>query len=263
MKTAKYKGILVRVAVAASVTLFGGCGGSSSPPPSPPPQTPPTLSSLSPIVTMANGGVTLTANGSGFTSTSEIMFNGSAKATTLSGGQLTAQLSASDVAQPGTYPVSVQSGSLSSGSLDFYVVPAINPSPISVTAGNTVDVAAIAVQQPKSFGSKPLSWVAVGTGNSAGVTAISVKQGASATLFTVGQGFQAGIFFAVSGSSSDVSVTQPLVSDFSQTTDGIPSANLTLNVSSSAAPGVRNLLVTNPGGEVSVFPGGLIVTQGP
>jgi hypothetical protein len=227
--------------------------------------TTPTLSSLSPIVTPVNVGATLTANGSGFDSSSHIVFNGSALATTLSGGQLTAQLSAADVAKAGTFQVTVQNSSLTSGALDFYIVPGLSPTPVVVSGGGTVTVPAIAVEQPKSFGSKPLSWVAVGTGNSASVTPVSVKQGASVMLFTVGQGFQAGIFFAVTGNPSDVSVTQPLLSDFTQTTDNppIPSAGVTLNVSSSATPGARNLLVTNPTGEVSVFPGGLIITQGP
>ncbi len=190
------------------------------------------------------------------------MFNGSTKATTLTNGQLTAQLSASDVAKPGTYRVSVQTNSMSSSSLSFFVVPAVNPNSVSLVANSTSKIN-IAVQQPKAFGSSPLSWVAVGSGNSAGVTALTVKQGGSVTLFTVGRGFQAGILFAVSGNPSDVSVTQPLLSDFGRTTDGIPSANLTFKVSSSAAPGARNILVTNPAGEVSVFPGGLIITQGP
>jgi hypothetical protein len=260
---AKYKRALVLMVVAAAVTWFQGCGGSGSPP-SPPPVTAPTLSSLSPIVTMANIGVTLTASGTGFTASSQIVFNGNTKAATLSNGQLTAQLQAGDVAQAGTFQVTVQqTSSLSSNSLNFYVVPAVNPTPVAVSAGRTTAVPAVAVQQPKSFGSKPLSWVAVGSGNSAGATSVSVKQGVSVTLFTVGQGFQGGTFFAVSGNPSDVTVTQPLLSDFSQTTDGIPSANVTLNVSSSATLGARSLLVINPAGEVSVFPGGLIIAQGP
>ena len=142
-------------------------------------------------------------------------------------------------------------------------MPALNPTPVAVAAGGAATVSAIAVQQPKSFGSKPLSWVAIGTGDSASVTAVSVNPGGSVTLFTVGQGFEAGTFFAVSGNPSDVSVTQPLLANFGQTTDGIPVADVTLNVSASATPGARNLLVTNPSGEVSVFPGGLIITQGP
>ncbi len=225
----------------------------------------PSLSSLSPIVAMANTAVTLTANGTGFAGISQIVFEGSAKPTTFSGGQLNAQLSASDLAQPGSYQVTVQTNGMSTSPRTFYVVPTISPTPVSVVAGSPSNVDPIPVQQPKLFASGPLSWVAIGTGTSAGVAPVSVKQGASVTLFAVGQGFQAGIFFSVSGATGDFIVTQPLVANFSQTTDTppIPAANVAVTVSGSATPGARNVLVTNPAGEISVFPGGLVVTQGP
>lgn len=77
----------------------------------------PTLTTLSPSSVMAGGGgFTLTALGSGFTSSSQLLWNGVAKATTyLSAGQITAQIDAADVASPGNIPVTVSNGSTSAG----------------------------------------------------------------------------------------------------------------------------------------------------
>ena len=100
----------------------------------------PNLSSLSPIVAMANTAVTLAANGSGFAGISQIVFEGSPKPTTLSNGQLTAQISPSDIAQPGSYQVSVQTNGTSSRPRTFYVVPAISPIPVAVAAESSTNI---------------------------------------------------------------------------------------------------------------------------
>ncbi|MDE3180944.1 MAG: IPT/TIG domain-containing protein [Acidobacteriota bacterium] len=217
-----------------------------------------TLSSLAPIVAMQNSSAfTLTVNGSGFASGDQVVFNGSAEAATItSSSQLTAQIPASAVSQPGSFSVTVESGSTTSAALNFYVVPAINPNAVSVGAGGSAN--ADITLKPDSA-STPLLLEAIGSSGSSSSSATIVKPGQAATLFIAGTGIQAGTYFQVTGGG--VSVTQPVVSDFTQTTGAppVPAVNLKINVNSTAAPGVRNLIVTDPSGEISVFPGGIII----
>jgi IPT/TIG domain len=91
--------------IAASVA----CGYSSKA------ATPPTAGAMPAITTLApdsaNSGSTalmLTVNGSNFSTTSIVYWNGAALTTTyVSGNQLTAAITASDVASPATVPVTV------------------------------------------------------------------------------------------------------------------------------------------------------------
>jgi len=105
----------------------------------------------------------------------------------------------------------------------------------------------------------PLSFIAAGMGTRAGVTGVEVSQGSTVNLFLVGKGFVLGTFYAISGPNG-VTVTQPTGADFGQTTDGLPAVNITISVSPSAALGPRNIIVTDPAGELTVFVGGLLVT---
>ena len=69
----------------------------------------PTIASLSPS-TAATGGsaYTLTVNGTGFDSTSQVAWNGSARPTTYtSASKVTAQITAADIAVAGSFPVTV------------------------------------------------------------------------------------------------------------------------------------------------------------
>ena len=61
--------------------------------------------------------------------------------------------------------------------------------------------------------------------------------------------------------SSGITFSQPSGTDFVKTTDGLPAVFLNISVSAIAPLGPRNLLVTNSAGELSVFVGGLQVTQ--
>ncbi len=254
------------------VTFAFGCGGggSSSGPPPPPPPPVVTLTSLSPIVATQNAPpFTLTANGSNFGSSSQIVFNGTAKTTTpVSATQLTAQIASSDIATAGTFPVAVLTSGSTTSSLSFYVVPAITPQSVPVFAGALLPPEVfinIAVQTPNPpfVSNSPLSIVALGIGTTAGATGIEVKQGGSANVFLVGKGVAPGTFYVITGNSKDVTVTQPLASDFSTTTDGIPAVNFQISVNTTAATGPRNILVTNGAGEMTVFVGGLLITSGP
>jgi hypothetical protein len=102
-----------------------------------------TLTSLSPSSATTGGpAFTLTANGSGFVSTSVVRFNGSDRATTfVDGSQLTAQISATDIQTGGSFPITVSttSGAGTSNAINFSVgnpVPTISTlSPSATVAG--------------------------------------------------------------------------------------------------------------------------------
>src|SRR5205814_2396059 len=104
----------------------------------------PTVTSISPGSATAGGAAfTLTVNGSGFITSSVVNWNGAARTTTFSSStQLTAAISAADIAAAKTITVTVTSpgpGGGISGSKTFTVnnpVPAIGSlSPSSATAG--------------------------------------------------------------------------------------------------------------------------------
>jgi hypothetical protein len=89
-----------------------------------------------------------------------------------------------------------------------------------------------------------------------------VTLGGSATIFVVGKGIVPGTVYSISGNPADVSVVQPSGSQFGQTSNGTPSVSFDITVSSSAVPGLRNIMVSNPAtGELSVFVGGLLIAS--
>jgi hypothetical protein len=83
-----------------------------------------------------------------------------------------------------------------------------------------------------------------------------------------GNGIVPGTSFAITG-PNDVTVTQPLTSDFQTCTtsgNGIgtsstPCVNVSIAVGATAAPGPRNIIVTNQAGELTAFVGGLLITR--
>lgn len=241
----------------------GGGGGGSSPPPSGGGGAI-TLSSLQPIVQMQNAQpFILTVNGSGFASGDQVVFNGAAEpATVVNSTQLTATIPSAAVASPATLPVKVQSATSSSSSLNFYVVPAISPAPVTVSAGvpATVNVTVPAFNPPSLLLEAIGGVQGVGPATTAANGAVPVTPGQSVNLFVVGNGMTAGTFYEVTG-ANDITVTQPVAADFTQTTDTppVPAVNFNIAVSSSAAAGPRSLIVTNPAGEVSIISGGIIV----
>ena len=105
----------------------------------------PTVTSLSPTSATAGGAAfTLTVNGTGFVSTSVVKFNGAAKTTTfVNATQLTAAITAADIATAGTATVTVTNpapGGGTSGNLSFTINPVSAPTltsvaPPSSTAG--------------------------------------------------------------------------------------------------------------------------------
>jgi 6-phosphogluconolactonase (cycloisomerase 2 family) len=105
-----------------------GCGQSSQTTTPPPPNASPTLSALSPVSARVGGSTfTLTVTGTGFVPTSVVQWNGSNRPTTfVSNTQITAQISANDIAALGKATVTVFTpapGGGTSTSLAFNVFP--------------------------------------------------------------------------------------------------------------------------------------------
>jgi hypothetical protein len=101
--------VLTLLLVMGFVACGGGGGGGGTTPPPPVNNPVPTLSSISPTSAVAGEqGFTLTATGSNFISGSSVRWNGSSRTTTfISSTQLTAAISANDVASAGTAQVTV------------------------------------------------------------------------------------------------------------------------------------------------------------
>lgn len=104
----------------------------------PPANPAPSVTSLSPTSATAGGAAfTLTVNGSNFLNTSVVNYNGAARTTTfVNASQLTAQITAADVAAAGSFPVTVTNpapGGGTSSAVNFTVNPANNPVP-SITS---------------------------------------------------------------------------------------------------------------------------------
>lgn len=130
-------GVLMLVALTTACGGGGGGGGVTNNPV-------PSLTSLSPSsVTAGSGAFTLTVNGSNLTSSSSVRWNGSARTTTfVNSGQVTAAITAADIATAGTASVTVinpSPGGGGSNTLTFAInqpVPALTSlSPSSATAG--------------------------------------------------------------------------------------------------------------------------------
>lgn len=83
----------------------------------------PFITSITPFRTAAGGAAfTVTVNGTGFTTSSQIRWNGVSRATTyVSATRVTATVTAQEVATPDTYPVAVWNGSTGSNAASFVV----------------------------------------------------------------------------------------------------------------------------------------------
>ena len=227
----------------------------------------PKLTSLAPLTVLrSSADFDLDVYGSRFSATSQVVFNGTPEPTTYLGGSthLRARIPSADIATAGSFSVLVQDEGQSSSSLDFYVVPPLVAQDVQVVAGGTandINIAVIPVATPA------LALLAVGEGDTAGGSGILLPQGVATDLLLAGRGIVAGTFYAVGGDSQDVVLTQPLAADFqiAHDQDGNPIPAVTFSISAlpGAVLGPRNILVINPEGEVSVFVGAVLVTEGP
>ena len=104
----------------------------------------PNIAGLSPATASANSGAfTLTVNGSGFVSGSQVMWNGMSRVTTfVSANQVTAAINAADITTQGTATVTVMNptpGGGTSNAVSFTITAQVNPQPtlVSLTPNTT------------------------------------------------------------------------------------------------------------------------------
>jgi len=85
----------------------------------------PNITSLNPNVANAGGeAFTLTVVGTGFGTDAVVVFNGAAQSSAyVTGSQVTAQISATEIMNAGMMPVYVRSGGKNSNTIDFTVQP--------------------------------------------------------------------------------------------------------------------------------------------
>lgn len=113
------------------VLALAGCGGGGSSPPPPPSNPVPTVTALSPASATAGGAAfTLTVTGTKFISSSVVRWNAASRTTTfVSGTQLTAAISASEIALAGTAQVTVFNPSPGGGTSNAFAFTINNPAP--------------------------------------------------------------------------------------------------------------------------------------
>jgi len=179
----------------------------------------PSLSSLSPTATTAGGGAfTLTVNGSNFVNGSVVQVNGSNRSTTfVSSAQLTAAISAGDIASAGSLSITV-----------------VNPAP----GGGTSGALTLAVNNPSpSLSSISPSSVSAGSG--------------AFTLTLNGSNFVSGSVVRVNGSSrSTTFVSSTQLTAAIPASDVASSGSVSITVANSAPGGGTSaavtLTITNP-----------------
>jgi len=194
------------------IAVLAGCGGGGGGGTPPPPQNPvPTLTSISPTSATAGGaGFTLTVNGSNFISSSVVKWGGSNRTTTyVRSTQLTAAISASDIATAGTVQVTVfnpSPGGGTSTSLTF-TIAASQPLAISTTSlpasagGKTYDFTL-----GTSGGVPPITWSLTAGSLPASLTLDSATGRIAGSLNAVGSDTVAN--FTVHATDSSVSPRQ-------------------------------------------------------
>jgi Tol biopolymer transport system component len=127
--------LVVWAQMATAVFLLAGCGGSSTPQPN----ATPILSAIFPAhATAGSAKFTLIVSGLQFVKNSAVDWNGQARTTTFNSdtGELSASISAADIAKPGTAEVTVVNpapGGGTSGALTFFIDAPSNPAP-AITA---------------------------------------------------------------------------------------------------------------------------------
>ena len=158
-----------RIGFLVLLMFAAGCGGFKG-------IVTPTLSAISPATVMAGSpGFTLTATGSNFIKGTQILWNGVAQATTvLSNTQLSATISAAQIANPGTVAIrAMKPDTTTSGEMTLTVTGGSGSQTFSLTSINPYTVAA---------GSAALTLTATGVGFANG-DSITLNGAAISTTF--------------------------------------------------------------------------------
>ena len=166
-----------RAATSAAITVSAGINAV------------PTITTLNPVRASAGGAAfTLTVNGTGFVSGSEVRWNGAARSTTfVSATQLRAAITAADIAAPSTAQITVFSPSPGGGTSapsSFAVAP---PPSLTVSATTVAPGSTVTVTLTNGLGGMYdwLSFAPVGATNSSYVTFVYVGGGTTTRTWTV------------------------------------------------------------------------------
>jgi len=248
----------------------GGGGGSTSSNPPPPSSVSITISPTS--ATVGFGGTdqfTATVSGTaktGVTWSVKDSSGGTSHVGTITSGLYTAPAATSATAQGLIHTVSVTGGQTTSSvnvpvpelnSVNLVTVTATSQADTTKSASATVTLSGLSIV---GLGQCTQSGTTLNC--SAGSTGTPVSRGQTVYIFIVGYGIVPGTTYAISG--SDVTIPQQPTSannNFVTTKDGTPAVFFQITISPTAALGQRNIAVTNSGGELSAFPGGLQITQ--
>ena len=224
----------------------------------PPPTQPLALTSISP--TRAAVGSTLTLNGSGFNSTpssNTVLFTGASgnvfvPASTATPTTLTVTIPSTAI----TGPVVVQTGGQISAPqiLEVLATQTSLLPPSTVTVNTSSTTAGVDIYVPPAAGVLNATRIGIGdSGSSILISSSSVEilRGQTKVLVLGGTGLNQAAGTTISISGSEISVSPVQFQD--------PYAFVAIGVSSTAAPGPRNVIVTNSNLDVSVLSGGLFI----
>jgi subtilisin family serine protease len=160
----------------------------------------PVLTSLSPSsIAAGSAAFTLTANGSGFTSTSVVRWNGADRATTfVSASQLRASIAAADVATAGTASVTVfAAGAATSAPLTFTIGSGSSTQPtLTVSSTSVAPGSPITVTLTNGAGGSGdwLAFAAASAANTSYITYTYVGSGVTTRTWTVSAPSTAGTY---------------------------------------------------------------------
>jgi hypothetical protein len=223
------------------------------------PQLPFTLSALTPNPVAR--GATLTLSGSGFstTSPSTIVFtsisgNVASTATANSSGLITVTVPPTAI----TGPVVVQSGGQSASTLVRILASptSVAQNPVTVSAGATAFGMDIYVSTPTTgLNLTDIALLDVGTTGSFFVSPASVEisRGQTKELVMLGSGISQANGTAASISGSGVTISNVRYSSNNR------QITVTVFVSANAAPGARNIVLTNSNLDTAVLTGGFLI----
>lgn len=220
----------------------------------------PVLSSISPTSTTAGVGVTLTLNGSNFSSSSHVLWNGTAQTTHyVSNTKLTALISNALVGTAGKATVAVSAGILGGSSTSLWFT--INPAPVTTTT-TTSTVTPLAITTTSLPG---------GTAGTAYSATLAASGGTTPYSWSLASGISlpAGLTLASSGAISGTPTAGGSYSFTAQVTDSAShSASYTysLTVGASTTSSSTPLAITTtlvPGGTAgTLYSAGLVASGG-
>jgi predicted heme/steroid binding protein len=226
------RSVLLGLSILLLTAWSGGCGGGRAIQPNPVP----TLSSISPTTATAGGpAVTLAANGTNFNANTAVNWNGNARTTTLvNSTQITAAISAADIAAAGTAQVTAINPLPDGGTsaeVSFTIAAVNNPPPtISGLAPNNT-----------TAGAPPFTLVVNGT-NFVISSAVKWNGGTRTTTFVSATQITAAISATdiMAAGAAQVTVTNPAPGGGTS-----PCTAFDINAATSPVPTVSNISPTN------------------